>query len=304
MDDQAYNISVKEKEVALRYFDKVRGNRKYVFGKAAQSFFNMSGLSGKYLFRIWQLADLDGDNQLDQIEFCIAFHLTAVLRKRKDLDPPKYLPRLLFPLEIVGSDSTSVEYIYGLADAGKIDEFNRTVKRRKLDFNAVRDEKVNVVKVSDQQKVIVTKVDKQSMKTAKEIQGKEDKDKQKTNILGKQMKGKRADIIEDSKSAITGGATVAGSTDSSAKNHAARKIQARVRGSIVRKESDSLAVPMEDSVTESESESESDSESDSEESSAPPLKRDSNQDQEDEYENDFSDDEGDDLATNKVAQAA
>ena len=137
MTSEAYTVSAKEVESADRYFDKVRAKDTHVFGKVAQSFFSMSKLPGKVLFQVWQLADLDCDNRLDRVEFRIAFHITAVLRKRKALEAPAYLPKELFPIEIVDGDSSKAKALYAIAESGNIGGFNKSLRKYKLHYNVV-----------------------------------------------------------------------------------------------------------------------------------------------------------------------
>lgn len=66
----------------------------FLSGRKAVEFFAQSQLTKENLRAIWQLADRNGDNQLDLDEFIIAMHLIISLKK-KDKALPKFLPRVL-----------------------------------------------------------------------------------------------------------------------------------------------------------------------------------------------------------------
>jgi hypothetical protein len=65
----------------------------FLTGQQAVALFTQSGLSYDILGHIWQLSDLDGDNQLSEQEFLIAMHLISLCREGKSL--PESVPTVL-----------------------------------------------------------------------------------------------------------------------------------------------------------------------------------------------------------------
>lgn len=64
-------------------------------GANAKDILAASGLSNQILFKIWQLADIEGDGTLDCDEFAVAMHLINETKKGSpvpDLLPPNLLP--------------------------------------------------------------------------------------------------------------------------------------------------------------------------------------------------------------------
>ena len=292
----AYRVSAKENAVADRYFDKVRGKDTHVFGKVAQSFFRMSKVPGKALFKIWQMSDLDGDNRLDRVEFRIAFHITAVLRKQKGKEPPAYLPKPLFPIEIVDGDADKAKSLYAMAEAGKLDRFKLALQKHKLHFNVVSN---NNRKLSSKNrrskptekkgKVGGTKGKEGGTVVATEKHKRNKQKQEKTLVENEEAKKDDTKNGTFQASKPRREADSSNSLESTAED-AARKIQARVRGSLVRKMSDSLGARLEES--ESESESDFSGEDDGSTKKAARKKPQvAKEERDDEYENDFSDDD-------------
>jgi hypothetical protein len=72
-----------------------------VDGAAALNLFSKSGLQQEDLGLIWDLADMDGDGELNIKEFCIAMHMVSVIRKNNGgIGVPQELPAELRNLSI------------------------------------------------------------------------------------------------------------------------------------------------------------------------------------------------------------
>ena len=68
----------------------------FISGGEAVALFLKSGLEKSVLKAIWTLSDLDRDQRLDHLEFCVAMHLVVSLSKR-GMALPAELPRELVP---------------------------------------------------------------------------------------------------------------------------------------------------------------------------------------------------------------
>jgi hypothetical protein len=90
-----WEMTSAQKGAYLGYFGRAdKDGDGFVGGIEAQQFFSSSRLDANTLARIWQLADIDKDNQLNEEEFAIAMHLVFCVRD-KQLEPPAALPSVL-----------------------------------------------------------------------------------------------------------------------------------------------------------------------------------------------------------------
>jgi len=66
----------------------------FLTGGTALELFSRSGLDRSHLAKVWNLSDLDKDNQLNETEFMIAMHLIMLSMKGYDLP-------LVTPIELI-----------------------------------------------------------------------------------------------------------------------------------------------------------------------------------------------------------
>ncbi len=76
----------------------------YLTGSTALELFSRAGLDRTLLARIWNLADLDKDNMLNDNEFMIAMHLIMISMKGYELP-------LLTPIELVHNIETGIRVL-------------------------------------------------------------------------------------------------------------------------------------------------------------------------------------------------
>jgi epidermal growth factor receptor substrate 15 len=90
-----WEMSAAQKGAYLDFFGRAdKDGDGFVGGMEAQQFFSSSRLDSNTLARIWQLADIDQDNQLNHEEFAIAMHLVFCVRDKQQALPAA-LPHIL-----------------------------------------------------------------------------------------------------------------------------------------------------------------------------------------------------------------
>eukprot|EP00906_Rhabdomonas_costata_P036014 RCo050562 len=99
MDPFAIQPDQKQKYAVMFATNKDLPNA--ISGNAARSLFTKSGLGQDLLFKIWKMADVDKNGELDEQEFHIAAHLISVAVK-KLAEIPENLPPSLVPDKMKG----------------------------------------------------------------------------------------------------------------------------------------------------------------------------------------------------------
>ena len=90
----AISMAAKTDSDNIFYSSKLSANGK-LQGEAAQAVFSQWGLPNDVLFSVWNLADIDKNDQLDSDEFAVAVHLMNELRNGislPDVLPPELIP--------------------------------------------------------------------------------------------------------------------------------------------------------------------------------------------------------------------